>query len=222
MNTQLILTRWKESLDFFSRSSLSIFGLLTLNTVRRAALLILSLHGWLYTAAMGIAAILFFGDQNWLAAIGVPTWTDKALMAAFFIIRIPLLYLLILSLRPSLERKDYSYYTQYLNGFWFVAIMSCFMTPGSWVLVFTMLLCFFDGPCNVKSLPTALRRAGYFFLYFLPIYLVLTTVALLLSYLSTSTGDYVIIRDIFMLLVGAATTVYYTKIKFSYFQLLFN
>jgi hypothetical protein len=171
---------------------------------------------------MGIAAILFFGDQNWLAAIGVPTWTDKALMAAFFIIRIPLLYLLILSLRPSLERKDYSYYTQYLNGFWFVAIMSCFMTPGSWVLVFTMLLCFFDGPCNVKSLPTALRRAGYFFLYFLPIYLVLTTVALLLSYLSTSTGDYVIIRDIFMLLVGAATTVYYTKIKFSYFQLLFN
>jgi len=222
MNTQLILTRWKESLDFFSRSSLSMFGLLTLNTVRRAALLILSLYGWLYAAAIGIAAVLFFGDQNWLTTIGAPTWTDKAFMATFFIIRIPLLYLLILSLRPSLERKDYNYYTQYLNGFWFVALVSCFMTPGSWVLLFTILLCFFDGPCNVKSLPTALRRAGNFFIYFFPISLVLTAVALLLSSLSTIIGDYVIIRDIFMLLVGAATTVYYTKIKFSYFQLLFN
>ena len=222
MNTQLILTRWKESLNFFSRSSLSMFGLLTLNTVRRAALLILGLYGWLYAAIMGIAAFLYFGDPNWLTTIGLPGGTDMALMAVFFIIRIVLLYILILSLRPSLERKEYSYYAQYLNGFWFVALMSCVMTPGSWVLIFTMFLCFFDGPCNVKSLPTALRRAGYFFLYFFPIYLVLTTTALLLSLFSTCIGDYVIIRDIFMLLVGAATTVYYTKIKFSYFQLLFT
>ncbi len=222
MNTQLILTRWKESLTFFSRSSLSMFGLLTLNTARRALLLMLGLYGWLYALMLGIAALLFFGNPTWLATLGAPSWTDKALMAMFFIIRIVLLYLLMLSLRPSLERKDYSYYTKYLHGFWFVAIMSCSVTPGSWVLLCTMFLCFFDGPCNVKSLPTALQRTGYSFLYFLPIFLLLTTGALLLSYLPTLIGDYVVIRDLFMLLVGAATTVYYTKIKYSYFQLLFT
>lgn len=146
-----------------------------------------------------------------------------------------LLFIYFLAARPSIEAKDVSYFKKYTTKF----IGFCFFSA-LWLYIgsitFFMLLFFFDGGDSFRDVFYALYRGALFAWYFLPLVIIVLfalrclTVLLVMPFellagaassIICFFGVYVIFFLVTLFAISLST-MYYIKVKHTYYQLFFK
>jgi hypothetical protein len=150
-----LLRSWKESLSLFIPKNAQLFALVTLKNILQSYTIILRDGWWLFGLSM-IAEYIYtryFGPQSFFGFIPLILW----------FITIFLMYLII---RPSLKRKGYSYYKDYIGAFFYFALFSIlgylfFLTLLRFALLFSVTIANpFYFVSNVFMILTALLAPG--------------------------------------------------------------
>ena len=99
-----LFKKWGESLEVLKPKNIKLFSLASLNTFIKSIKIFFKYFWWLY--------LLFITLSVVQSVSGIST---TLLQSAPTIISIPVLFFLFLTIRPSVERKDFSYFMQYSN-----------------------------------------------------------------------------------------------------------
>jgi hypothetical protein len=234
MDLSSLTVRWKESLDIFQRANLKLFVLAILNNFMRSGMLLVQRFWWLLVLWLAAA---------WISlAIGTSSYAFLVFLAPLpnFIIRTLILYVMIMTVRPSMEAKDYGYYWKYFTCLWAVVLLNLFYKESFFIpLLVPTLLFFLDSDQSPLSLINSVAKTLKMILFFLPVLTIITLVIALLNvptyffaHLTLDLGHawaqsftftaLLIVQDILLLLSLSVITVYYVKLKHSHFNLLFE
>lgn len=230
MDIKTIPVYWKKSLEFFKKDNLKIYLLLTLNTWIRSIKILVRNFWWLFVID--------------LVCIWILPQTPNALSVALNTL---LLYATIMTARPSLEAKDFSYYLKYLRGIWVVLlIFALAYSLGNLCafLVFPVVFFFFDSNLSPWSFFKACKQSFKALACFTPIFgallilpilcALLWTLLVMAIFSSPSTlFQFVPFRmvvlallylffDALVIMNIASLSVLYTKLKHENFNLLFQ
>lgn len=229
MQVSTLRNSWKESLELFHKTNIKLFCLGMLNNWTISLKILIRFFWWLFLGGL----ILFT----------IPS-TEYPLVAKFITIslEIILLYVMIMTVRPSLEAKNYSYYSRYLMVlipillFMPLIYLSSLFIP----LIALCLLFYVDSTLSPKGFCKALVQTGKAFLNFLPA----TSIIFIIASLFAALGSYIYdimctaslhwllmalikcfglcIKTALILLCLSTITIYYIKIKHAHFKLLFE
>ena len=97
-----LLSAWKDSLSVFSPKKLKLFLLVTANTVKQSHMIFFRYWWWLALLLYGLAAYNYLLNS-------FSYFFPIAVLISFFLA----LFTFFLSMRPSVERKNYSYFAKY-------------------------------------------------------------------------------------------------------------
>ena len=118
MNCTTLLTHWKDSLKLFHRATFSLYLLGCLNTIKLALPSLLKYFWWAFA---GLIAVRIWGTPRTVGEI-----TLLHMQVGVYIrilLQTILLYAYIMSMRPSIEPKNGTYYLSYvIKTFWAVAL----------------------------------------------------------------------------------------------------
>jgi hypothetical protein len=137
-----VFGHWKESLGIFQKSEFKVFILLVLNTFVRSVRIVFKNFWWLFFASCIIPPLI-----------------------------IPLMFAVFLAIRPSVERKDFFYFTKYAGKIWgFLLIFSInVMFPLAFLAAPSGILFFMDQESNFKNVIVSMYRGLKLLLHFLPV-----------------------------------------------------
>ncbi|MGE0010592.1 MAG: hypothetical protein AB7F19_01355 [Candidatus Babeliales bacterium] len=124
-----LVRSWVESLGYLKPSSLKQWGLLTLKK-SAAAYVTLGVNSWLLLIVVGAFLLLL------VPVVGVNTalsWTWLFFLMAWVVAA-------VLAVRPSLEKKSYSYFVKYLGHSLVALVLLVFFTLVAIVGVFTWIV----------------------------------------------------------------------------------
>ncbi len=223
MNYAQLLTHWKDSLKLFDRATFSTYLLGCLNTIKLSAPLMLCYFWWAYVALV----ILHLGHTPKIMGALPNLSTNIAVL-----LHITLLFAYIASMRPSIEPKDTAYYLTYFpRTMWAVVLTYLLVGPYFLPLAGLVLLFFFDSNQTVMDYTLSLKRTGKALFYLLPAALILAlgkTVLNItwykLSYLLDGYLPGISIPLLAMIHLAnyASLTVFYIRLKHTYFHLIFE
>lgn len=231
-----MFSHWKESFQFFSKNNIKIFILATLNNFQRS-LRILIKNFWWQIILFILFKLLTHDYAYFFQSSSQTAWSPLILrslgMGGFVVASLYMLFFFVLSVRPSIEIKNYAYfnrYQQYLWGF-FILYLSIYFLSIPYFFPFAILSTFFF--TDLKSTPLcfsqSLKNGVLCFLNFLPIiglFFVLYGAGIILSYkldglvynlLTTSSVDGNIIEKLlYVVLLPIVATILTTLMKFLY------
>lgn len=167
-----LIKGWKSSLNFFEPKELTTMGLVSANTTLRATTLLLKYFSW-WLLLWGLWIDLYvdgttlFGRFTeyvtplWYSIGMGPRWYIMTLMAITFVV--------ILSVRASLEAKQPAYYLTYVPRLLFFAPFFLFL-PHIFAAPIFLFATFFllDGPNSPKGALAALYNGAVVCAYYLP------------------------------------------------------
>jgi hypothetical protein len=96
-----LLDSWKRTLDFFERKNLALFGLVTLKAIR-------TVYGQIFKYLLLPIMCLACGELSGLIPCNAGWW-----QLILWVLRVIFLFLVYLSVRPSVEPKNWQYYRSY-------------------------------------------------------------------------------------------------------------
>jgi hypothetical protein len=225
MNIQSIFICWQKSLESIKKDNLKMFLLGTLATTLRSAKTLGLLFGWLFAAIWTIQG--FLAQHQSLIVVSL----------LMVIVHIPLIYAMLLTVRPSLETKNYDYYRAYLPSIFALIGLKLILSKALLLLIGVLPLLFFldsdlSFPAFFKSIERGVKALVYFFpsfiitaVFYIILHASITSLSIFISHVWSAWLIYVIffaIEDILLLLAISAFTVYYTKLKHEHFDLLFS
>jgi len=123
-----ILRAWKDSLSIFKPNNFQLFTLVTLKSIVDAYKIMIRYWWWLYALVIGILAYklsivyqaaLFLANPEAFGLI-YPSVLDQALFFMMTCAALLIPFFLILSVRSSVEQKNYTYFLNYLPRYFFV------------------------------------------------------------------------------------------------------
>lgn len=176
-----LLDSWKRSLEFFERKNFSMFGLVTLKAIKTT-------YGQIFRYLMVPILCVLFVEMT-----GFIPLKDFVWQVFIWALRIVFLFLVYLSVRSSVARKDWHYYRSYGRhalyilpllgiiflvlsciGYWWWSVLTCFIT-------FTILF-FLDSRPGINNFIASYVRAVKMILYNAPSMLIVSVV-LMVSWL---------------------------------------
>ena len=228
MEEQKLLTHWKQSLKPFKKGNLKLYLLGSLATWLRTVKAITRSFWWLLLAKWA-ANIIAFQTKA----------TDNASFIMLILADILFFYIAVMTVRPSIEIKNYRYYWQYSISIVLLLLLSPLNNVSFFVLIAFMLLFFLDSGLSLLGFIKSVEQTLKTLIFFAPACMIFTVLAiatyaltlpLLLLAINTHWLQhqvifwipYLIIRDLFFLLVLSAIAVYYIKIKHEHFDFLFE
>jgi hypothetical protein len=223
-----LVAKWIESLEIFKWQDFKLFLLGALATFSRSLLILIKYFWWLLLIYLASLFIL---------------WGNIFVFSLVFIYSIALFlsFFAILSLRPSIENKNFFYFLNYFKtffpGFLVIYLLTTLLQIDLYLLSFISIisLFYFDSTGRLEGFFYSFINAFKMILYFFPGFLVLSGVcgiiAIIVSaliflinfMLSFLLFVSVILWPIFIFLLHlfflSVWTVYYIKIKHQDFQL---
>ncbi len=214
MNFDLLLSTWRDSLALFSWSQIKLCLLGTVATWLRSMTIMFRLFWWLI---VGLFALGYWCPFGWSRFVVFMMW-------------LVLLYLIMLSVRPSLERKDYFYFGHYILRIWAIGVvLILFKYCGVTQILLAWLLFYFDSNGSLNAVVSTLKATFKMYLFFLPFFAVLSLVAFILGYFySWLMGffDIPLLKTFFSLVISlfvcSVLSVYYIKLKHQHYKLIFE
>jgi len=169
---RVLVDAWQKSLSLFELRELSVMLLVTLKTAGRATWLTTKYFGWWLVVAICYFDLYFDGvgvfSRFW--EYGRPLIYSSGLMPRVYLGLLALLaYVIVLSVRASIEVKRFWYYLSYFVRFFifftfFVALPQWFLLPVFWFAVFF----FFDGPYSLIGIGRSLLNGVVLCAAYLP------------------------------------------------------
>lgn len=230
MNMSTVVSSWKKSLEFFKKDNLKLYVLITLNTILRSSKILLRNFWWLLLADLVCAWI--GTAELYLVSLGINCL---------------LLYVAIMTVRPSLEAKEYSYYISYSKGIWVVALLllsTCFLNNIFAFFVLPLAFFFFDSNLGLRGFATSCKQwvkmlilftPTLIGLFIVPIFTILLWTAIVFGIflLPVKMFEFLLFRTLifsvlypifyfFALINITVISVLYTKLKHENFNLLFQ
>jgi len=224
---------WNESLEFFKWSNFRLFLLATLNNYKRSASIIIRYCWWVFIIPF---IVLYLKGAEELA-----TPFSYSLILYFFF---------LLTVRPSIEKKNLAYFLKHINKFpgyflvylmMYIPFMLIFKSTTYLITPFLLAsLFFFDLKPTFKNIGQAIKNVIKVSFYFFPVMFFLmfthrffnffmenvawTKVTLLLNQGSNLGLNYCVTFIIFLfeLLLVSAVAIYYVKIKHNYHKMFFG
>jgi hypothetical protein len=233
----LFFSTWRESCMFFVSSDARIYPLLILNTFFRTIKLLTTYFFWfipflLYSHVKLLQELL---DLNITPTAHMFTFTSlSSALAETFIC-----FIIILSVRTSLEPKNLTYFVYFSPYLFLYAIFWMFPHISIFPLVWLASFFFFDTDCSIKSFFWAIIRGISMIVYFLPLFFVvglivmscvhvikIPTIFLLKLFVKESlfpllVADF-IITLLYNILVASTMSVFYIMLKHRHYKLFFN
>lgn len=182
-----LINNWKKSFEFYNPGEFKLFCLATLNTFIRSIKILAAKFWWLYLAVIA----LNFVDLN-------------SLKQALNSVSVLLTFFEMMTVRPSLEAKDHTYFAKYIRGSWvffipplfgiFIAVGCILAGLSQWFAVFCYLfaeiliafplyLFFLDSNLKIKDAWHAVCKSFKMFALFAPIQIPISMLlAFMLSY----------------------------------------
>lgn len=167
---RLLFRRWLASFDLFEPKELSLLFLATLNTLLRSGRIVFANFFWLFAAAAyldlrvdgsGLFSHFWQYTQPLYYGLG---GEPRAYLCTLMLG----VYVILLTVRSSLERKDAWYFARYAKWLPFFAVLF-FLIPQVYALPLFWLaaFCMFDASYSVAGLARSLYNGGMIaFLYF--------------------------------------------------------
>lgn len=163
---------WKASLNFFEPKELTTLGLVSVNTTVRASLLLFRYFSW-WLLLWGLWIDLYVDGTTLFGRFTeyvTPLWYSIGMGPRWYILTImAIAFVIILSVRASLEAKKGAYYLEYVPRLLFFAPLFVFMPHIFAVPVFLFTSFFLlDGPDTLKALLYAVYNGFMMCAYYAP------------------------------------------------------
>jgi hypothetical protein len=223
MKCAMLLTHWQDSLKLFQRATFSTYLLSCLNTIKISAPYMLIYFWWAYAGLL----LLHIGKVP--SMVGALPNLGASITV---ILHIVLLFGYIATMRSSIEPKGKAYYLAQLEKtLWAVAVSYLLVGPYFLPLVGLVLLFFFDSTHTGQDYLRSWQRTAKAFFYLLPAALILgigKTIINICWYKITYILDAYLpgisipLLAIIHFVNYASLTVFYLRLKHTYFNLIFE
>ncbi|MBY0352802.1 hypothetical protein K2W90_00380 [Candidatus Babeliales bacterium] len=237
----VVKSHWKESFDFFKWQNLRLMMLASLNNFRRALVIFAKeLWGFVFLLfcfqVLDINVLLFhIRDQLGIINFLAVNCLKIATVVGFFFF--------LLSVRPSVELKDRSYFLKYLPRVWGAALLALVTPAYALPFLVVSVLFFIDLRDNAPSLLLAVKNSFKFCFHFFPSILGLTLFSLIPFYIFSvnikeriattlvhmPAAIYLVLPTVtflfgvmFKALLISLCVMYYIKVKHAHHRLFFN
>ncbi|MFH1832369.1 MAG: hypothetical protein ABH827_06235 [bacterium] len=170
------ISHWRESLQILSKKESSLFFLATLNNYQRSLKILCTNFWWQLLLFVGFKVLandyaLLFRSNTKFSLILRSIWIGGFTVASLYI-----LFLFILTVRPSIEAKNYDYFSQYQQYLWgffaLYTLMSVFQLHFLFPFIVLATYIFTDLDGTIKYFGQALKKSLTFCWHFLPIIII--------------------------------------------------
>ncbi|MFA5074544.1 MAG: hypothetical protein WC436_00380 [Candidatus Babeliales bacterium] len=166
MFSNILLSRWLESLEVFTKKEFKTFLLLILNTFKRSIFIFAKKFWWLF--------LLLFLNNYFFGGVNIFLKTNYLGLFFLVFINLLLIFFSFLIIRPSIEAKDIFYFLSYLNKFWGFLVITILLFLFPILPSFYIITLFFlDSENNLKSLVFSFINGIKFIFYYLPVCIIL-------------------------------------------------
>lgn len=214
------LLNWELLDPFAGKGEVKIFCLASLNIFVRSLVLLARKFWWLW--GTWIFGIIIFSRYF---SMPTPEWFT-AIFASIGS------YLMLATVRSSIERKDLLYFMNYFIFSWPIFLYWTILHVQSYssiersitdCIMALVLFFFLDTTATPLSLARAIRRTVVIFLRFLPSFVLLCTLLTLVTWPLNLALDFLRCPCVFVvqLFSFAILSVYYIKLKHKHYNLLF-
>ena len=229
MNIDNVIAFWRPSLIILMhREQRTLYFLGTLNLLKRSLITLGTYFWWLYFFVLILLSVesVTFCESILLKIV---------FLKLFLLLSALMLYASVMSLRPSVEIKNYAYFYHYRKAVLVTLVLSFTVHSFLLIPVTLMTLFFLDTSMTFNSMVFSVKRSMFMITKCLPVFLLITCLSVLFSFgLSMIEIQHYtivthviallinVIRLIGILLIQALVTVYYLKLKHEQFNLFFE